>query len=502
MATVQTAPILNARDWTIKQQFSHLKRNGTFKKLESLLPLISNLNDLPTRTDIEVGPDDPITSPRSLQQIGADTLVVGGALVKNASYLTMNEQGSISEVPIRPLPLVTRPATTNNALLMAPLNSSQPTVLFQQTKRGPLQFVSSVAVDPVHLEEIAAEAKEAKTPVAASPINDYVLSGDLENFWGIQGLKAKLYVYQGDGATREKVKLGKIPLLEDGEASTLSKPEDSPLGKLFPHINLDAVRKLSIKNIEFTYTENEDDFLYPKGLRLEGDVEVSGGHLQPVADMLARIYGEEHAPAELHVSAHLSDERDWKKPPKITKLVLGAYLNGNLNAWDFLTFKSVGVEISAIQDDRQESQVDGEGTDDETKEDEGKEENNEKQCETITLVNSKGEKKKVESKHSLVKDKGDENAVVANESEKLDKANDTQKQPKKTWKLGLCVLGTADVLGLPKTNKLLGTKFRMARDPQEDTLYNIILTTDDWTNVYGIKNLNVSLPEDPGHTLS
>ncbi|KAF4160219.1 hypothetical protein CNMCM6069_009290 [Aspergillus lentulus] len=484
MASVQTASFPNARDLTIKQQFSHLKRKGAFKNLDSLYPLISKLNDLPTRTSIEVGPDDPTTSPRSIQQTGADTLVVGGALVKNASYLTMNEQGSISEVPIRPLPLVTKPTTTGSALLMAPLNSSQPTLFLQHTQTGPLQFVSGVAADPVHLEEVAAEATEAKTPVAANPINDYVLSGDLENFWGVKGLKAKLYVYQGDGATREKVKLGKIPLLEDGVGSTLSKLEDSPLGKLFPHIDLDAIKKLPIKNIEFTYSEEEDDFLYPRGLRLEGDVEVSGGHLQPVADMLARIYGEKHAPAELHVSAHLSDERDWTKPPKITKLVIGAYLDGNLNVWDLLTFKSVGVEISAIQVEQMESQADDEGSNNEMKENESNEENNKKRREVIAVEKREVENKRVE-----------EDVTAANEWENVDKGNDAKKQPKKTWKFGLSVLGTADILGLPKATKPLGTKFRMARDAQEDTLYNIILTADDWSNVYGIRNLNLSKPK-------
>lgn len=58
---------------------------------------------------------------------------------------------------------------------------------------------------PVQPASFADEAAEADTSIAADPIDNYSLSGELVNFWGINGLNAKLDFNQVDGAMREKV---------------------------------------------------------------------------------------------------------------------------------------------------------------------------------------------------------------------------------------------------------------------------------------------------------
>lgn len=388
-------------------------------------------------------------------------------------------------------------------------------------------------------------AADADTSMPADMVDGYSLSGDLENFWGIKGLTGKLYVYNGD-TVREKVKFSGFAF--DAEKNKpLSKLEHSPLAKFFPHIDLEPIKQLPINNVEFTYTEVDNDFLYQKGLRLEGDVPCTG-HLQPVADMLKRIYGDKDAPSKLHISAYISDERDWTKAPKITKLVLSASLaDGKLNVWDFLAFDSVGVQILALQKNEQEKIKDDKDKD-ESKDaaTEAKDEKQatepeskagkvadkatekvadkatEKAAEKISKATDKASKasdnkaqKKAEATSSKgvskkttkeSTEKGKEDAKDDKEGEGEAKKDDTaatdekadQKapaKPKKTWEFGLCILGTGSLINLPKATKPLWVKYRMAKDPQETTkaLYNVHITAEDWKNAFGVKNLNVRL---------
>lgn len=514
------------RELTLKQQFDLLEANGAVKRFDSHPALASIIDSrgLPTRKAIEVGPDDPSTTSQLRKSAAKDdTLVVGGAVVKNLSILIAKDKESVTEVPIRALPAATKPTPNAGGLLMAPANADHMALLFPPpSPTSYFQFTSQIAADPVQASSFADEAADADTSIAADAINSYSLSGDLENFWGIKGLTGKLYVYNGD-SVREKVKFSDFAF--DSEKNTpLLKLEHSPLAKLFPHIDLAPIKQLPIKDVEFTYTEDENDFLYEKGLRLEGNVECTG-HLQPVADMLKHIYGDKDAPSELHVSAYLSDERDWNKPPKITKLVLGVSLmDGQLKVWDFMTFESVTVQIFALQKDKQEGDSKDDKDKDESKDSATETKDEQKAIEpeakaekAVGKATEKGSKagdgkapaktkalaSKEVAKESTVKDKGKEdtkesdgggkedNTAVATTDENTDEK--APAKPKKTWEFGLCILGTASLTNLPKANKPLRVKYRIERDPQESTkaLYNMHLTADDWKNAYGVKNLNV-----------
>lgn len=355
----------NPGDLTLKQQLDLLEANGTVKRFDSHPSLTSIIDSrsLPSRKAIEVGPDDPTTTSQLRRAAAKDnTLVVGGAVVKNLSILAAKDQDAVTEMPVRALPAATKPTPKAGSLLMAPVKADHLTLLLSPpSPTSYFQFASHVAADRVEVSSFADEAADADTSMPADVVHGYSLSGDLENFWGIKGLTGKLYVYNGD-PVREKVKFSDFAFNAE-KNKPLSKLEHSPLAKFFPHIDLTPIKQLPITNIEFTYTEVDNDFLYGKGLRLEGDVQCTG-HLQPVADMLKRVYGDKDAPSKLHVSAHLSDERDWKKAPKITKLVLSASLtDGKLKVWDFLAFDSVDVQILALQKDKQESVKDDKNKD-------------------------------------------------------------------------------------------------------------------------------------------
>ncbi|RAQ54749.1 hypothetical protein AFGD_003930 [Aspergillus flavus] len=516
----------NPGDLTLKKQLDLLEASGAVKRFDSH-PFVKNIIDsrsLLTRKDIEVGPDHPTTTSQLWRAAAKNnTLVVGGAVVKNLSLLLAKDQDTVAEVPLRALPAVTKPTPKANSLLIAPVNADHLTLLLSPpSPTSYFQFTSHVAPDPVRASSFADEATDADTSMPADIINGYSLSGDLENFWGIKGLTGKLF---SDFA------------FDAGKNKPLSKLEHSPLAQFFPHIDLDPIKQLPINNVEFTYTEADNDILYKKGLRLEGDV-LCTGHLQPVADMLRRIYGDKDAPSKLHVSAHLSDERDWTKAPKITKLILSATLvYGKLKVWDFLAFDSVDVQILALQKDKQEKVKDDKDKDESN--DAATEAKDEKQAtepgskagkvadkatekvSKATDITSKASDYKAQKKAEVTSsqevskkatkestEKGKENAKDDKQGEKETKEEDTaaidekadQKaptKPKKTWEFGLCILGTGSLINLPKATKPLWVKYRMARDPQETTkaLYKVHITAEDWKNAFGVKNLNLTEPD-------
>lgn len=486
MASTKPGAVPNS-GMTLNEHFHQFEATGTFKRLDSLSALGKNINDLPTRETVEAVRRDetpkqkasttpsgpPVQSMEAAGiKVGADpdTLMVGGALVKNVSFLVMPKQGVVMDVPIRPLPAAVEP--TKGALLMAPLNTESPVLLLPSNPASNLTFVEhAVPVQPALLANVPAETHST---IVAAPVDNYVLSGDLEDFWGIKGLKAELYTYQSSdkgAGTREKVKLNSMSWSR----------EESPLATLFPDIDLEAIKRLPITNVEFTYTDEEGDSLHRPGMRLEGDVELTG-RLQPAAEMLQRIYGRDPAPSELHVSAYLCPDRDWKvRPKKISKLILdGSLLEAKFKAWDWLTFRSVGVRITALEMSKEdEEDKKGDGKD-------GEEGADKKKADEPT---------ELEEPTKIEEDKTEDNKESKDDTDQ--KKEDSDEKPsktKKTWQFGVSILGTASITNLPKATKPLTVTYRMARDPREEEkpLYNLTLTGSDWKDVYGVKNLTVS----------
>lgn len=116
----------NPGDLTLKQQFDLLEANGAVKRFDSH-PSLANIIDsrgLPTRKAIEVGPDDPTTTSQLRRSAAKDnTLVVGGAVVKNLSLLVAKDLDTVTEVPVRVFPAATKPTPKAGSLFMAPANA-------------------------------------------------------------------------------------------------------------------------------------------------------------------------------------------------------------------------------------------------------------------------------------------------------------------------------------------------------------------------------------------
>lgn len=137
-----------------------------------------------------------------------------------------------------------------------------------------------------------------------------------------------------------------------------------PLGTLFPFIDNIDLQKMPITNLAFTYCEEKQSAFFPPGLRLEADVPLKG-NLQWASDALKSMFGGQETPESIHLSAHLADERDWTKRPRIEKLVLQGYFdNMGLKTWDLLQFKTMGVEIIGTKAAKSKKNNKREGKDD------------------------------------------------------------------------------------------------------------------------------------------
>lgn len=130
---------------------------------------------------------------------------------------------------------------------------------------------------------------------------------------------------------------------------------------------------MPITNLAFTYCEEKQSAFFAPGLRLEADVELKDS-MQWASDALKSMFGSQKTPDSIHLSAHLADERDWTKRPRIEKLVLQGYFHDmGLKTWDLLQFKTMGVEITGTKAGRSKKGDKEEGNDDgKDEEDEGK----------------------------------------------------------------------------------------------------------------------------------
>lgn len=123
-----------------------------------------------------------------------------------------------------------------------------------------------------------------------------------------------------------------------------------PLATLFPFIDSEDFKSLPITNLELTYSEDKtQNPLQQPGLRLELDVQLQGC-LYWVGDAIKSLFGTSDKPPTIHLSALLSEERNWSKPPKIEKLVLQGYFKDmEFKPWNVLEFKTLGIELTALK---------------------------------------------------------------------------------------------------------------------------------------------------------
>ncbi|KOC15301.1 hypothetical protein AFLA70_838g000181, partial [Aspergillus flavus AF70] len=370
-------------------------------------------------------------SPESPEQ-----LIVGGAEVQNVSLVMVDEHGTYNDLKVMPVP-VSGAKSSGGSLLVAPVGESkqiaaQPMLLLPAKADSDLSFSDDSKALP--MAELEKAMKESKGKVGVAAVDSYVLSGEIENFFGVKGVTGKLYCFRSDEEEGSKDEEEK-PIDEKVKLQDM----ESPLGIFFPEIENKTIKTLPLKNLEFTFSNTKKETLLPDGLRLQGDLELTDG-LQWVSDGLKDVFGSNKAtelPSKIRVSALLAKERDWTKKPKIEGIVLQAFLHEmKLPAWDFLEFQTVGIELSArkeaakkdIEDDPEKEQ----------KEDTDK---------------TKEEEEDGKSKEIVAKKDKPSNAPTTKDDaaeEKRKKEEEGSKEEKK-WKVGFGLFGKVNITKVPKS---------------------------------------------------
>ncbi|KAI9370273.1 hypothetical protein BJX61DRAFT_535780 [Aspergillus egyptiacus] len=301
------------------------------------------------------------TQAAAAPELAAGQLIIGGAPVHNASLVTADQDDNFRDLAVIPVPVVGA-SGRGGSLLVAPVGQQS-----KQFATHPMLFLSAESdahisfpegSQPVPVSKVEQGLQESKGNVGTAPLDVYVLSGEIKNFFGIKGVTGKLYTYKSpeDDATHEKgdEKPGGKEDVEVDEKVMLDDM-DTPLGVLFPEID--------------NHSLSEKEVLFPDGLRLNGDLELKDG-LKFIADGLKTVFGSDKAtklPTKIRVSALLAKERDWSRKPKIEGLTLQTFLDDmKLPAWDFLEFQTVCLELSVRKEGAKQDTKDekGEGGDD------------------------------------------------------------------------------------------------------------------------------------------
>ncbi|KAI1087089.1 hypothetical protein F5B19DRAFT_486997 [Rostrohypoxylon terebratum] len=267
--------------------------------------------------------------------------VIGGAIVRDIHLLVgdVSSESDKSQVQFKDLPVLPFQVPESSSM-SAQLKSSKldpdsmPVFVFPEEYIAPPEFekVEALSQDDVSFGQ-------SNTTL----LDLYTVSGDIDNFWNVKGLTAKLYKHkdtQLESAT-EKVILNAQSLAFKGK----------PLASLFPFIDSDDIKNLPIANLELSYSaDKSDNPVHKPGLYLEVDIELEG-NLQWVGDAMKTLFGSSGNTPTIHLTAWLSESRNWSKPPSnIEKLVLQGYFkNMEFKPWNILEFKTMGIELTVMK---------------------------------------------------------------------------------------------------------------------------------------------------------
>ncbi|KAJ7714868.1 hypothetical protein B0H16DRAFT_1477788 [Mycena metata] len=149
-----------------------------------------------------------------------------------------------------------------------------------------------------------------------------------------------------------------VPLKEPKSATKAASPlqlfkefkfeEDISLGRIFPSLQNTRFDALVMKNTSMIWLGKDASALKKAGLWFETDVEFRG-LLQPAADILSEVFGQEHP--GIHLSAHLGIQQEWTNELIATGFTFRGSIEGiNREFGEFLTFRNAGINIDVVPD--------------------------------------------------------------------------------------------------------------------------------------------------------
>ncbi|KAM0345827.1 hypothetical protein ACHAPU_006181 [Fusarium lateritium] len=273
------------------------------------------------------------------------SITIGGVILQNPALVAAipgRDGAEFADIPVV-IKVVEAASSSPGVLLMPTADEAteKPVLLLSSQVVNGLEISDRLSIPPTMeaLQDVAAFA-ESNTGVAVlgSGSKEMVLSGDVDSFLGVPGLRAKLYSYQSADPDE--------PLLEMA-VPDLTSLGGNTLGRLMPFVTDSLFQEIPLDNVKFTYTERED-LLGCRGLHVEADL-VFEGVLSCVQDSLDLVLGSS-APKALHISAFLGQERIWNERPTTSALRLKGSFE-NLSIWlpgNVARLSSIGVEVSSV----------------------------------------------------------------------------------------------------------------------------------------------------------
>lgn len=122
--------------------------------------------------------------------------------------------------------------------------------------------------------------------------------------------------------------------------------EDISLGRIFPSLKGTRFDAITMKNTSMIWLGKDASAAKRAGLWFETDVEFSG-LLQPAADVLSDVFGQEKP--GIHLSAHLGVQNEWNDELIATGFTFRGSIEGiNREFAEVVMFRNAGVMISIV----------------------------------------------------------------------------------------------------------------------------------------------------------
>ncbi|KAK5652995.1 hypothetical protein OQA88_9281 [Cercophora sp. LCS_1] len=272
------------------------------------------------------------------------TITIGGLPLRNISLVICNAQGQYVDLPVV-LRTINTPATHTGLLLTPSTTTTPPILVLSASSPHPdIQLVGSPLASPDHVVDLATQT--SSTEFQTSLVPSYILKGTVASVFGIPFLNGTLYAFHSSSSP--------LPTQEILQLDLLDSP--APLTKLLPFLPDSISENIPLKNIQFTYSPDVDDFLNPVGLCIEADLTFTGPLLRPVGESIEWLFRDhkDKPPTGLHIAARLSRERDWSRLPEVGGFKMRGELGikgERMELWlgDVLNFRKLGVEITLSQ---------------------------------------------------------------------------------------------------------------------------------------------------------
>jgi len=172
--------------------------------------------------DQPLTPNESSSQPAAFKATDLDQTVIGGAVVDNVCLVVPDEHAaSFADLPV--IPITGSAGVQAQMLATVPQDKAEgrsnqlPVLLFPEEKstamaadaeKRPLTDTASLTAMIKSTPKIDQDADSVSgdKEIVKTELDGYVLSGDIKNFFGIKGLKARLYKFKGKWGNKKNTR--------------------------------------------------------------------------------------------------------------------------------------------------------------------------------------------------------------------------------------------------------------------------------------------------------